>query len=216
MDILCGRGRTYLNHPGNKNFVATVRSKVPEYAVAMSRLDKSAVVASMVQELAEAGVRFLRFNKKEQEWEHLSQEQIHEKASHAVRDTMKYHGSETKLVTTKKHAKTAKKQQQKSKKRRSSSPVIAATTIAMCCMEPLNALTQSFVAPKLSVGTSDILSSVLKVQEELSMLTAAYSSLMSEPMIPTPPASFDRVVTMDADELELSQQYNERGSFIDT
>lgn len=40
----------------------SVRSKVPEYLAARNRLEKSAVISSVVQEMTKSGFRFLRFN----------------------------------------------------------------------------------------------------------------------------------------------------------
>ena len=100
-DVLCGRGRAYVNNPGNKSFVETARSKVAAYMAARNRVEKSAVVASMVQEMTHSGVRFLRFHKATQTWEHLTSEQRHAKASHAIRDVERYAAKIGKRTLTK-------------------------------------------------------------------------------------------------------------------
>lgn len=59
-DILCGRGRALGKRPGNRTFIQTVRRNLPEYIKATKRVDKSLLVARIVDELQNDGARFLR------------------------------------------------------------------------------------------------------------------------------------------------------------
>lgn len=60
LDILCGRGRALGKHPGNKKFITLIRQNLDLYAHATKRIDKSLLVASIVESLQKDGARFLR------------------------------------------------------------------------------------------------------------------------------------------------------------
>jgi hypothetical protein len=89
IDILCGRGRTFAKHPGNKIFNQAVHHNLQNYADAPKRIDKSIVVASVVSSLLDQGTRFLKQDKKSKNYYVLSSEQIHGKTGHAIRDILK-------------------------------------------------------------------------------------------------------------------------------
>ena len=87
MDICCGRGKGYFGHPGNKVFQESVRDNLYLYNDAESKSAKSAVVADIVKDLYDKGVRFI---KKDVDaggkWYVLSKSTAHEKTGHAIRD----------------------------------------------------------------------------------------------------------------------------------
>ena len=174
-DILSGRGRTNMNHPGNKYFVQTVRSRVEEYLQATKRIEKTAVVGTMLADLYEEGVRFLRFVRSTQSWEIMTPEQAHEKASHAIRDQIKYNRKGGEQSAPRKAL--AKKRSFLQRKRQAS--------VVFCCLEPINVHSNSFchqafdsaVERTLSRQTSDILQDVLQVQRELEEISMSPNSV---------------------------------------
>jgi hypothetical protein len=88
-DILCGRGGTCLEHPGNKIFSEVVRANVQKYIEAPKRVDKGLVVSSVVDSIKASGVRFIKQDKHSKLYCELSHDQAHEKTGHAIRDLLK-------------------------------------------------------------------------------------------------------------------------------
>mmetsp|Transcript_16334 Transcript_16334/g.30305 ORF Transcript_16334/g.30305 Transcript_16334/m.30305 type:complete len:216 (+) Transcript_16334:83-730(+) len=89
-DILCGRGRKHANHAGNKMFMEIIRSHVQSYSAASRRVEKSAVVINVVQEVLASGARFFKRQGEEKtKWIVMNKEQIYQKVSHAIRDCIK-------------------------------------------------------------------------------------------------------------------------------
>jgi hypothetical protein len=48
LDVICGRGKHILRHPGNHRMRSIIQSKLEEYANASTKLKKSAIVSSIV------------------------------------------------------------------------------------------------------------------------------------------------------------------------
>ena len=78
-DVVCGRGKGSYNRPGNKRFreLVHVRSK--------SKLDKSMVLAAIVEKVREHG-RFVK--RKGGSWFEIGDEQAREKVGHAIREAI--------------------------------------------------------------------------------------------------------------------------------
>jgi hypothetical protein len=53
-DVICGRGKKCYSHVGNENFKRRVEAMLDEYAKAKSKLDKSGVLASLVDQIRAA------------------------------------------------------------------------------------------------------------------------------------------------------------------
>jgi hypothetical protein len=89
IDILCGRGRAFVNHHGNKIFKNAIHDNLRRYIQAPKRFDKSLIAASIGSSLRDSGARFLKQDKKSKRYSELSDDQAHEKISHAFRDVLK-------------------------------------------------------------------------------------------------------------------------------
>jgi hypothetical protein len=89
MDILCGRGRAFASHHGNKIFAYAIRAKLQRYVEAPKRIDKSVIASSLVSSLRENGAHFVKQDKKSKRYYELSDDQAHEKIGHAFRDVLK-------------------------------------------------------------------------------------------------------------------------------
>ena len=89
-DIVCGRGKGSYNCPGNKKFRAIVNRNIDRYLAAKSRLDKSLVLASIIDEVRQQNNGNVRFVKKDknQGWVEISEDQVREKAGHTIRETI--------------------------------------------------------------------------------------------------------------------------------
>jgi hypothetical protein len=87
IDILCGRGKSYSNHPGNSKFTKTIQSNLQKYGESPKRIDRSLLLVFLVEEFLDTGSRFLKKNKAaSNEWIELDADQCHEKVGHALRD----------------------------------------------------------------------------------------------------------------------------------
>lgn len=84
-DVVCGRGKGSYNRPGNKKFRELVQRHVEEYLRAKSKLDKSMVLASIVEQVREHG-RFIK--RKAGAWCEIGDEQAREKVGHAIREAI--------------------------------------------------------------------------------------------------------------------------------
>lgn len=91
LDICCGRGKRFLSHPGNLLFQSLVRDNAHRYAAAPTKVSKSEVVASIVDELATQGARFLKRDESSKGWYEMSQLLAHDKTGHAIRDLLMQH-----------------------------------------------------------------------------------------------------------------------------
>jgi hypothetical protein len=83
-DVLCDRSRLAFNHIGNRRFRITVETKVPSYAVATHKSDRSRIVRSIVSIIQGAGGRFLTKSKCG-DWKEVSKVRSNEKVGHALR-----------------------------------------------------------------------------------------------------------------------------------
>lgn len=106
-DVICGRGKTFAGHPGNKIFLRLVRSSLEDYVNATGRFDRTLIVSHIAANFREYGVRFARVggekpgvgsNKKRslaelieafQFYEINDERKIHEKIGHAFRDMIR-------------------------------------------------------------------------------------------------------------------------------
>jgi hypothetical protein len=87
-DVVCGRGKGSYNRPGNKRFRALVASRLPEYQAARSKLDKSMLINTIIDEvhaLDDGKAQFIKFTKKEG-WHKISHEAAREKVGHSIRE----------------------------------------------------------------------------------------------------------------------------------
>jgi hypothetical protein len=67
-DILCGRGKSFLNHEGNKRFREIVSKYANAYIKASKRTKRSEVVKVVLNETINTGARFLKRSENKQEW----------------------------------------------------------------------------------------------------------------------------------------------------
>lgn len=104
MDILCGRGRAFAGHPGNKNFAQIIEANLQRYKDTTKRIDRSILLGGIVDRIMDTGVRFVKQDKATKNWFELPIEQCHEKVGHALRDLMRktqytnYHNNQSRAT----------------------------------------------------------------------------------------------------------------------
>jgi hypothetical protein len=67
-DILCGKGKYFFNHEGNKRFRVIVNKYVNDYRKASHRKKRSEIVKAVVYETLKTGARFLKKAERKSEW----------------------------------------------------------------------------------------------------------------------------------------------------
>lgn len=89
-DVVCGsRGKGSYNKPGNKRFRAIVAQHVTDYTTAKTKIDKSTVLNSIVDQVRSQNNGQARFVAlRDGQWNEISKEQVHEKAGHAMREAV--------------------------------------------------------------------------------------------------------------------------------
>ena len=79
-DILCGRGKAFFKHEGNKRFRDIVDKYINAYIQASQRSKRSEIVKAVVNEMLETGARFLKKSENKLEWydggEKLAKEKV--------------------------------------------------------------------------------------------------------------------------------------------
>ena len=86
-DVVCGRGKGSYNRPGNKRFRELVQGYVKEYVRSRTKLDKTMLLAKIVDRVNEHG-RFIKKGKKGH-WCEIDEEQARDKVGHAMREAIK-------------------------------------------------------------------------------------------------------------------------------
>ena len=87
-DVLCGRGKCYSNHAGNRDFRITIGSHLDSYIAAEYRFRKAKIVENIIVTIRnEFGGKFLKKVKDiPRGWIDIGDEEAQRKVSHALRD----------------------------------------------------------------------------------------------------------------------------------
>lgn len=88
LDILLGRGRTHLTHPGNLRLQALLNANRERYTAAPSRGSKTKIIHEIVRVAQTAGDppgRFLKFHNELNAWVEVDDQVARIKVSHAIR-----------------------------------------------------------------------------------------------------------------------------------
>ena len=89
-DVLFGRGKTVVEHPGNLKFRNLVGNQMEEYEAA-SRLEKTCMTEKIVQLVHDSDGRFLKRDDGG-DWEEVDHETARRKVAHAFRNRRKFSG----------------------------------------------------------------------------------------------------------------------------
>jgi hypothetical protein len=87
-DVMLGRGRAFLHHPGNRRLNAVVKMNMQRYLKATNRNEKTWITEEIVQIIQKCGSppgRFLRYKPKAGGWYEVDDEEARVKVSHTVR-----------------------------------------------------------------------------------------------------------------------------------
>jgi hypothetical protein len=87
-DVMLGRGRAFLRHPGNMRLNAVVTMNMQRYLNAGSRNEKTSITEEIVESIQTYGNppgRFLRYKPKAGGWSEVKDEEARVKVSHTLR-----------------------------------------------------------------------------------------------------------------------------------
>eukprot|EP00548_Thalassiothrix_antarctica_P006351 CAMPEP_0194146226 /NCGR_PEP_ID=MMETSP0152-20130528/20465_1 /TAXON_ID=1049557 /ORGANISM="Thalassiothrix antarctica, Strain L6-D1" /LENGTH=571 /DNA_ID=CAMNT_0038846705 /DNA_START=31 /DNA_END=1746 /DNA_ORIENTATION=+ len=83
--IVSGRGPKIYKHEGNVKFRKLIEQCVPLYR-SCSKTEKSTTIDKMVKKINSEGMKFMEYNKKEEEWRELTNDESRRKVGHGFRD----------------------------------------------------------------------------------------------------------------------------------
>ncbi|CAB9497622.1 expressed unknown protein [Seminavis robusta] len=100
VDILCGKSKECVTHPGNSRYRQFIDAFQPKYAKCTNKQSKMDVTKEIVTTLSRTS-RFLRYNTEAQCYEELSHLEARDKTSHALRTACKRVSKQQKKRATK-------------------------------------------------------------------------------------------------------------------
>lgn len=100
-DILCGKSKTCIHHPGSIRFRNLIDAYGPKYQQALTKYDKMSITRKIYESVIQTS-RFLKYNEEDDTWEEISSEAARDKIGHSLRFACRA----TKRRTTKGHKRT--------------------------------------------------------------------------------------------------------------
>jgi len=98
-DVICARGRTYWDHPGNRLYRKLISLAKNQYSKAPNRLSKSRIVTEIVSHIHDANGRFVKRTNRtgKDRWMECNLHFVREKVTQSLRDglSFKYSSSTT-------------------------------------------------------------------------------------------------------------------------
>lgn len=85
-DILCGKEKQCLRHPGSRRFREVIESYHERYRNTNRKGDKMNLTKEILAALSRSSARFLKFNNEANGWEELTEIAARDKISHALRN----------------------------------------------------------------------------------------------------------------------------------
>lgn len=105
-DILCGKEKHCVSHPGSLNFRAIIDKYACKYQEAITKQEKMNVTKEIYDNLGAQNSRFLKWNAASKGWEELSSLLARDKISHALRFANREKKSPSKPKSKKGHRRT--------------------------------------------------------------------------------------------------------------
>jgi len=101
-DILCGKEKKCVAHPGSVNFRRVIEEYAPKYNIAVTKQEKMNVTKEIYDMLGAQNSRFLKYSNKSKGWEELSSLLARDKISHALRFALRDKKNPASATTTSK------------------------------------------------------------------------------------------------------------------
>jgi hypothetical protein len=109
-DVICARGRTYWDHPGNQLYRKLISLAKNQYSKAPNRLGKSLIVSEIIRHIHHANGRFMKKLRRKDgdKWVECSLNFVREKVTQSLRDGLSFKYSSS---TERKRQRKAKSQE---------------------------------------------------------------------------------------------------------
>jgi hypothetical protein len=85
-DVVCARGKSYWEHPGNKLYRSLIAASTERYAATTSKLDKTMIVSGIVETIHRRNGMFVKKEKKDGPWVEVDEVFAREKIGQSLRD----------------------------------------------------------------------------------------------------------------------------------
>jgi hypothetical protein len=85
-DVVCARGKSYWEHPGNKLYRTMIAASTERYAATTSKLDKTMIVSGIVETIHRRNGMFVKKEKKDGPWVEVDEVFAREKIGQSLRD----------------------------------------------------------------------------------------------------------------------------------
>lgn len=94
-DVVCARGKSYWDHPGNQRYRALIGASTERYSSSSNKLEKTLIVTEIVQAVQSQQGRFVKKEKKGGPWVIVDEVFAREKVGQSLRDGLhdKYRSS---------------------------------------------------------------------------------------------------------------------------
>lgn len=103
IDVVCSRGRCFSELPGSLRFRKIVQEYLPSYISASTRVDKTSIIAEIIDHVLnhdEGNVRFLKYHGSTKSWSVMGRDQIRDKVGHALREKIEEMNCAKRLATS--------------------------------------------------------------------------------------------------------------------
>ena len=87
-DVICGRGKSIANHPGNKLLKTAIKQHIQPYQNASSKTIKSMLVSNIVDSVRSKGGDFVKLNTRTGQYDTATERIAREKVGQYLRDAL--------------------------------------------------------------------------------------------------------------------------------
>ncbi|KAG7353295.1 hypothetical protein IV203_009344 [Nitzschia inconspicua] len=88
IDVVCGRGKAFNRHPGNRKMHDAVTKLKYQYRDATSQEEKSQIAHTVLRSIQDVGGKFLKYDEPKRQWEELTYKNALKKIYHSIRDSL--------------------------------------------------------------------------------------------------------------------------------
>ena len=198
-NIMCGRGKAYIKNRGNMQYMGMIRANMQPYLEAKTTLDRTAIIASLLQEIATKGTRFIKKDPNTKEWYTMSQDAAHDKIGHSIRDMIARSKKEQKKMKNQKKPSNASLK----KGRQTTTPTVPPPPQTIC-FEPICHQSEAFINHDITSvfckNSIDFLTNSLSAHH----LIETDSTCSSDQFTNTYDSPWDDVSTPDQDSRRVS------------
>lgn len=85
-DVVCARGKSYWEHPGNRKYRVLIAASTDKYASTSNKLEKTLIVSEIVEAIHNEGGMFVKKEKKGGPWVEVDEVFAREKIGQSLRD----------------------------------------------------------------------------------------------------------------------------------